>query len=704
MKEDTPWTTPSSMRGASKIIDEMLAQLYHKHHGIFSIGLRFFPVYGPWCSPEDKNPLYDMAARAVGMVDGKDLGIPSMPIIPVQNKYPYMTPYQHVRDWVYIDDAVDAILAAMQFNPITNEKNEVPTPFVVNVGTGEGSSLLSIALEMEKYLPRTNEQSSISSVLARESPWEQDVSTGHGITIAIASTERAEHILGFKAQTSLKDGILQLISWHLDRVSYFRRQVNVDQFIEGPPIAISDTTTIFQEARDENARALLQSGMYSCSPLDEECLRGRTVFPCVSECADDRFCTPSLYDHVAYISQLLTSQCPTILYTVSWDRKLSNILSAVMSISPDSVSYVDPSDSLSSELKGISIQEKAPKSFKSVGYSCNIAFIPEESILVQKLKKENDISSSVNIGNEMLRILTQYQSESSKPIRKQLLQQLDQVILKHGFWTIIPLSIPDDFYSIEHDENSAYYNSLPLLPKLSPGYFFSSPANRHAIYCDTSVLFSNINKLVDLLYQPQTNDESIQRLYPGKTVLVVPGTKRRRTPTSNTMTERDNKETALQRMNSEHIASQERLYTMIRSAARGVMFGSGSSDDIVDSTWLVHLLDHDDDDSRRLRCEIYENVSQWNLSTDHLSIEFILSLHDIRNKLKYIWNDRTIWWKTKSSIGSIIHSNELSLDGITKTESFDCYLMSVSFPKPKGHQSFVRIIPSADIGVVVARD
>ena len=52
-------STPSSLRGASKIIDEMLAKMYNDMHGIYSVGLRFFSIYGPWSAPG--SPLFEMA-------------------------------------------------------------------------------------------------------------------------------------------------------------------------------------------------------------------------------------------------------------------------------------------------------------------------------------------------------------------------------------------------------------------------------------------------------------------------------------------------------------------------------------------------------------------------------------------------------------------------------------------------------------------
>ena len=54
-------TTLGTKYGASKLIDEILAQSYYNMYGIYSVGLRFFDVYGPWSSPG--SALFEMASE-----------------------------------------------------------------------------------------------------------------------------------------------------------------------------------------------------------------------------------------------------------------------------------------------------------------------------------------------------------------------------------------------------------------------------------------------------------------------------------------------------------------------------------------------------------------------------------------------------------------------------------------------------------------
>jgi hypothetical protein len=49
---------------------------------------------------------------------------------------------RNVHDYIYIDDAIDAILAAMQFSPeAVPSSSSLSSSFVVNVGSGQGTTI-----------------------------------------------------------------------------------------------------------------------------------------------------------------------------------------------------------------------------------------------------------------------------------------------------------------------------------------------------------------------------------------------------------------------------------------------------------------------------------------------------------------------------------------------------------------------------------
>ena len=89
------------------MLDEILATSYSDLYDVRSIGLRFFEVYGPWSSPNSE--IFQMAERALS----DDIPIMAQPLKEESN-------YHNLKDYVYIDDAVDVILLAMQFvSPLT---------------------------------------------------------------------------------------------------------------------------------------------------------------------------------------------------------------------------------------------------------------------------------------------------------------------------------------------------------------------------------------------------------------------------------------------------------------------------------------------------------------------------------------------------------------------------------------------------------
>lgn len=271
-REERPITTPSSLRGATKLIDELIARQYEEKYDISSVGLRFFPIYGPWGQPG--TPLYEMAERAVTTSEEPIL-------VPEASS---ASSVDDVRDFVYIDDAVDAIMAAMQLQSKTASSS------VVNVGTGEGTSLRKIAVFME-------------SILGRDPAKKRSRTTA--ATSAVASTSRAKAVLGFEAHVELNQGLVHLLSWHYDRA-----------FPYGPEK---------QELK----------GISSCSAYDKECLHGAPVFPCAAECAHETQCTTSYFDDVTAFTMDLTEACETVLYTVALDNDLVEIPSAVSQVAKD---------------------------------------------------------------------------------------------------------------------------------------------------------------------------------------------------------------------------------------------------------------------------------------------------------------------------------------------------------------------------------
>jgi UDP-glucose 4-epimerase len=115
-------TQPLSVYAADKLGCEVHASVASHFHGIRTVGLRLFNVYGP---RQDPSSPYS--------------GVISIFISRAQNRQELEVfgDGQQVRDFVFVDDVVSAFVAAM-------EKQD-PGASICNVCTGEGTTVLALA-------------------------------------------------------------------------------------------------------------------------------------------------------------------------------------------------------------------------------------------------------------------------------------------------------------------------------------------------------------------------------------------------------------------------------------------------------------------------------------------------------------------------------------------------------------------------------
>lgn len=117
--------TPFSTYGADKITNELYAQALSHQFGIHSIGLRLFNVYGP--GQIDTNSYAGVITYFKNAIQtGKPIRI-------------FGDGYQ-TRDFVYIDDVVEAFIRAAYKNNVKSE--------IYNVCTGRSTSILDLAETM----------------------------------------------------------------------------------------------------------------------------------------------------------------------------------------------------------------------------------------------------------------------------------------------------------------------------------------------------------------------------------------------------------------------------------------------------------------------------------------------------------------------------------------------------------------------------
>jgi nucleoside-diphosphate-sugar epimerase len=178
--EDAP-AAPLTMYAVSKYAGEQALAVSNKLHGLDFVSLRLFNVYGPRQSPD--HPYANVTckfshAAALGQTarlygDGKQS-----------------------RDFIYIDDAVDAFLLVSAWS-----KHRV-----YNVGTGFDTSIAELLAEVQRLSGRP-------LLVTQCEPWPND------IRAIRADISRLKTEFGFSPRVSLADGLRRTIQWFRDNAA-----------------------------------------------------------------------------------------------------------------------------------------------------------------------------------------------------------------------------------------------------------------------------------------------------------------------------------------------------------------------------------------------------------------------------------------------------------------------------------------------------
>lgn len=169
--ETTP-RAPVSPYGMTKCATEDLAGVYHRNHGIRTVGLRYFTAYGPRQRP-------DMAFNRFIAA-----GLAGEPITILGDGL-------QVRDFTFVDDVIEATVSAAE-NGLDGS--------AYNVGGGTPVTLLAAVQIIEEQIGHPIE------VRHRESARGDARQTS-------ADTRRAHADLGFGASVQLEDGLARQLAW-----------------------------------------------------------------------------------------------------------------------------------------------------------------------------------------------------------------------------------------------------------------------------------------------------------------------------------------------------------------------------------------------------------------------------------------------------------------------------------------------------------
>ncbi len=163
---------PFSPYGVTKLAAEHLCALYQANHGVPTVALRYFTVYGPRQRPDMGFHRFILAA------------LQDRPILVYGDG-------EQTRDFTYVADAVEANWLALGPSAVGQ---------VFNIGGGSRSSVNQVLATLEEILGRP---------VRREQRPPQPGDVRH----TWADTTRAREILGFSPRVSLREGLAQQVEW-----------------------------------------------------------------------------------------------------------------------------------------------------------------------------------------------------------------------------------------------------------------------------------------------------------------------------------------------------------------------------------------------------------------------------------------------------------------------------------------------------------
>jgi UDP-glucuronate 4-epimerase len=171
--EDDPIRQPISPYAATKGAGELLCHTYSHLYGLRCVCLRFFTVYGPRQRP--------------------DLAIHKFAKLISQHKpIPVFGDGTTRRDYTYIDDIIDGVTAAIDYDKSNYE--------VINLGESRTVELRELISLLEKELDT-------HAIIERQPPQPGDVPQ------TFADVSKARALLNYEPKTQIEEGLHRFVEW-----------------------------------------------------------------------------------------------------------------------------------------------------------------------------------------------------------------------------------------------------------------------------------------------------------------------------------------------------------------------------------------------------------------------------------------------------------------------------------------------------------
>lgn len=172
---------PVSLYAATKRADELMSHSYSHLYNLPQTGLRFFTVYGPWGRPD---MAYFIFTKAICEND----------------KLPVFNDGKMKRDFTYIDDIVDGILASLEKPPLTAD---TAPHRVLNLGNNCSENLMDFINIIETELDKKADLDYLPMQAG-------------DIKETYADIEETTEAIGYAPKITIQEGIPRFIAWYKD--------------------------------------------------------------------------------------------------------------------------------------------------------------------------------------------------------------------------------------------------------------------------------------------------------------------------------------------------------------------------------------------------------------------------------------------------------------------------------------------------------
>ena len=174
-------TVPTSPYGASKWAETVYSRMFHALYELPVVIVRPYMTYGP----RQRSSKF----------------IPSVTLSLLRGRPPTISHPDREVDWIYVEDVVEAILAASRAQGVEG--------CTVDLGSGVLVPIREIAKELQSLAG--------GGVAVRQSGSRSSA----GVHGRRADTERARRLLGWEARTPLKKGLAQTVAWYRERLTEY---------------------------------------------------------------------------------------------------------------------------------------------------------------------------------------------------------------------------------------------------------------------------------------------------------------------------------------------------------------------------------------------------------------------------------------------------------------------------------------------------